>query len=429
MSTVRTRFAPSPTGYLHVGGARTALFNWLYARHHGGKLILRVEDTDEARNTPEARAAIFEGLNWLGLDWDEGPEVGGEFGPYFQSERRDIYDRYFAKLEEAGVIYDDNGAKRFKLGDGKVSFKDEICGNVTFDMENEPDLTLQRPDGSYIFHFVNVVDDLEMEITHVIRGEDHLPNTPKHIRIFEALGASPPAYAHIPLILNQDGSKMSKRDKGAAIGSYIEDGFLPGAVINFLALLGWSPKDDSEQLPLPEIVERFGLEAVNRSNAKFDLEKCTWLNQQYLGALDDETFLGQARPFAPDLPDPAITLAKSKVRKMSEIASYLTPAFDDDAATEPEVRDKVTKKAENAALLGALADALESTEDWSVDGIKATVKATADAQGVKMGALMFPLRATSTGMGSGPDLIPLLEILGKDRTLARLRRRLSEMFG
>ncbi len=429
MPTVRTRFAPSPTGYLHVGGARTALFNWLYARHHGGKFILRVEDTDEARNTPEARAAIFDGLGWLGLDWDEGPEAGGEHGPYFQSERREIHDRYFAQLEEAGVIYDDNGAKRFKLGEGTVSFHDEICGDVSFDLSNEPDLTLKRPDGSYIVHFVNVVDDLEMQVSHVIRGEDHLSNTPKHIRIFEALGATPPTYAHIPLILNQDGSKMSKRDQGAAIGSYVESGFLPDAVVNYLALLGWSPKDDSEQLPLAEIVERFSLEAVNRSNAKFDLDKCTWLNQQYLGGLSGEDFAAKARPFAPDLPDEALALAQAKVRKLDEVAPYLAPAFDDAAAIELEVREKVTAKPENAGLLRALAEALEKCGDWSVDGIKTIVKATADEKGVKMGALMFPLRAASTGMGSGPDLVPFLEILGKDRTLARVRRRTEEMFG
>lgn len=429
MPQVRTRFAPSPTGYLHVGGARTALFNWLYARHHGGKFVLRVEDTDEARNTEEARAAIFDGLRWLGLDWDEGPEAGGDVGPYFQSERKDIYDRHFAKLEEAGVIYDDDGAKRFRLGGGSVAFKDEICGDVSFDLENEPDLTLRRPDGSYIFHFVNVVDDLEMGMTHVIRGEDHLPNTPKHIRIFEALGATPPSYAHIPLILNQDGSKMSKRDQGAAIGSYVDSGFLPESVVNFLALLGWSPKDDSEKLPLQEIIERFGLDAINRSPAKFDLEKCTWLNQQYLGELDDDTFLEKAAAHAPaDLPAEALILAKGKVRKFDEIGSYLAPAFDDDHPIEDGAKVKVAKKPENQNLLLALAEALASIGLWTAENIKAAIQSTAEANGVKMGALMFPLRATSTGMGSGPDLIPLLELLGKDRTLTRVRRRISEIF-
>ncbi|MEM0896080.1 MAG: glutamate--tRNA ligase family protein [Verrucomicrobiota bacterium] len=429
MSQVRTRFAPSPTGYLHVGGARTALFNWLYARHHGGTFVLRVEDTDEARNTEEARTAIFDGLRWLGLDWDEGPEAGGDFGPYFQSERREIYDRHFARLEDAGVIYDDNDAKRFRLDGGSVAFKDEICGDVAFDLDQEPDLTLKRPDGSYIFHFVNVIDDLEMGMTHVIRGEDHLPNTPKHIRIFEALGVTPPTYAHIPLILNQDGSKMSKRDQGAAIGSYVDNGFLPEAVVNFLSLLGWSPKDDSEKLPLQEIIDRFGLDAINRSPAKFDLEKCTWLNQQYLGELNDDTFQEKAAAHAPaDLPPGALILAKGKVRKFDEIGDYLAPAFDDEHPTEDGVRQKVTKKPENKNLLLALAKTLDGVEAWTVDAIKAAVQATAETSGVKMGALMFPLRATSTGMATGPDLVPLLALLGKERTLARVRRRIGEIF-
>ncbi|MDP6208443.1 MAG: glutamate--tRNA ligase family protein, partial [Roseibacillus sp.] len=296
---VRTRFAPSPTGYLHVGGARTALFNWLFARQHGGAFILRVEDTDEARNTTEAREAIFEGMRWLGLDWDEGHDAGGACGPYFQSQRSEIYEKWFEQLRTADRVYQDEGAWRFRFERKPVTMHDLICGEVTIDYREEsntPDMVVRRSDGSFVFHFVNVVDDLEMEISHVIRGEDHLMNTPKHLQLFEALDQKPPAYAHIPLIMNADGSKMSKRDQGAAVHEYQERGFLPAAVNNFIALLGWSPKDDDEIFSAPELVERFSLEAVNRSPSRFDWDKCQWLNQQHLMALPPDEFAAAAKP-------------------------------------------------------------------------------------------------------------------------------------
>ncbi len=320
--TVRTRFAPSPTGYLHVGGARTALFNWLFARNNGGQFVLRIEDTDADRNTEEARAAIVDGLRWLGVDWDEGPGAGGDRGPYLQSERTGIYQRHLDALDAAGRVYDDGGAIRFRVPDTDITVDDRICGTQSVNLvqagsrawdkeagvevEANPDLIIRRPDGSFLFHFVNVVDDLEMGITHVLRGEDHLPNTPKHVALFEALGATPPVFAHIPLILNKDGSKMSKRDRGAGLKWYQEAGFLPEAVRNYLALLGWSPKDDREKMAIAEIVGLFDFEHLNRSNAKFDLEKCEWLNGQYIAALGPEEFLASARPFAPGAPDAAV---------------------------------------------------------------------------------------------------------------------------
>ena len=282
---VRTRFAPSPTGLLHVGGARTALFNWIYARKHGGTFVLRVEDTDHSRNTEAAKQVIFDGLHWLGIDWDEGPLKGGSFGPYYQSERNAIYEEYLGRLEKAGYLYEDNGATRFRSPREKVVVEDEICGRIEFDLTNpgtHPDLTLRRPDGSWIFHFVNVVDDIEMKITHVIRGEDHLSNTPKHLELYKALGATPPRFAHMPLILNRDGSKMSKSDIGAALGTYPEEGYAPEAVRNYLCLLGWSPKDNREIISIEEVIHLFELKQINRRNAAFDLAKCFWLNGQYL---------------------------------------------------------------------------------------------------------------------------------------------------
>ncbi len=287
-SVVRVRFAPSPTGYLHIGGARTALFNWLFARHTGGTFVLRIEDTDQARNTAEAAQAIYDGLRWLGLDWDEGPQAGGDFGPYFQSERNAIYEKHLAKLDAAGHLFEENGAIRFRSPREHVVVDDVVCGKIEFDLTNpetHPDMTLRRPDGSWIFHFVNVVDDMEMKISHVIRGEDHLSNTPKHIELYRALGAEPPRFAHIPLILNQDGSKMSKRDTGASLNTYIEEGFLPEAVRNYLCLLGWSPKDNREKIELDEVVRLFELEKIHRKNASFDRAKFTWLNGEYVREL------------------------------------------------------------------------------------------------------------------------------------------------
>ena len=292
-SDIRVRFAPSPTGYLHIGGARTALFNWLFARHHGGKFVLRVEDTDKARNTEEAAAAIYDGLHWLGLSWDEGPHVGGDFGPYFQSERHSIYEKYLRKLQDAGHVFEDAGALRFRSPREHVIVDDIVCGKIDFDLTNpgtHPDMTIRRPDGSWIFHFVNVVDDIEMKISHVIRGEDHLSNTPKHIELYRALGAALPRFAHIPLIMNKDGSKMSKRDQGASVDYYIKRGYRPEAVRNYLSLLGWSPKDNREKMTIEETTKIFDLNNVVRSHATFDPDKLHWLNGEYARELSDNEF-------------------------------------------------------------------------------------------------------------------------------------------
>jgi glutamyl-tRNA synthetase len=257
--------------------------------------VLRVEDTDAARNTAEAVAAIYSGLKWLGLDWDEGPDCGGPHGPYLQSERQHLYDAALAKLEAKGWTYvEENGAVRFRSPRETVVLPDRICGEVKIDRSKEPDMTIRRPDGSYIFHFVNVVDDIDMRITHVIRGEDHIFNTGKHIELFRALDAEPPEYAHIPLILNDDGSKMGKRDQGAAVGYYVDNGFVPAAVRNYLCLLGWSPKDDREVMALEEIQTLFDWEHLNHSNARFDMEKCRWMNGEYVKAQSAEDFVRDA---------------------------------------------------------------------------------------------------------------------------------------
>ncbi len=430
--TVRTRFAPSPTGYLHVGGARTALFNWLYARKHGGKFILRVEDTDAARNTEEARQAIFDGMSWLGLDWDEGPGRGGDLRSpsYYQSQRKPIYDAYFEKLLAADRLYKDGDAYRFRFDRKPVTMNDLVCGEVTIDYRdasNTPDMVVKRSDGSYVFHFVNVVDDLEMKMTHVIRGEDHLMNTPKHLQLIEALGAQPPQYAHIPLILNADGSKMSKRDAGAAVGDYPRQGFLSEAVVNFIALLGWSSKTDDEIFTLTELIDRFSLENINRSPGRFDLEKCKWVNQQHIAKISTEQFADLAKPFveAENLPITddyltVITAVKEKVRLLSEVPHAIDFLVTDKIDYDAEAIGKA-KANPNAAFLFALAEHMAGLTDWSADIAKVAIGEVAQANGTKPGQLMFPTRVALSGRGHGPDLGDIFEILGKERTVARLR--------
>ncbi|MEO8440291.1 MAG: glutamate--tRNA ligase [Spartobacteria bacterium] len=441
-SNVRVRFAPSPTGFLHIGGARTALFNWLFAHHTGGTFVLRVEDTDQARNTAEAAQAIYDGLRWLGLDWDEGPQMGGNFGPYFQSERNAIYEKHLAKLEAAGSLFEENGAIRFRSPREHVVVDDVVCGRIDFDLTNpetHPDMTLRRPDGSWIFHFVNVVDDIEMEISHVIRGEDHLSNTPKHIELYRALGAKPPRFAHIPLILNQDGSKMSKRDTGASLGTYIEEGFLPEAVRNYLCLLGWSPKDNREKIAIEEVVSLFELGKLNRKNAAFDLDKCTWLNGEYVRELPDERFQALAlvalaragielTDFADEYVRAALDTCKGKFKTFSELPAYCGFYFTDEITYQPEgvVKHFIP---ENKARLHSLREAFHALENFDAVSIEAALKATATELGVKVGALVHPTRLAVTGSNAGPSLYHLLEILGKSKVLERIDRALDQIRG
>jgi glutamyl-tRNA synthetase len=432
-TNVRVRFAPSPTGYLHVGGARTALFNWLYARHTGGTLVLRIEDTDKARNTAAAVQVIFDSLEWLGLDWDEGPGKGGDFGPYFQSEREAIYQGYFDRLHDGGHLYEDKGAWRFRSPREKVLVRDEICGDVEFDLSNpdtHPDITIRRPDGGWIFHFVNVVDDLEMKITHAIRGEDHLSNTAKHIELFKALGAEPPRYGHIPLILNPDGSKMSKRDQGASISGYIENGFLPEAVRNYLCLLGWSPKDNREKIDIAEVVQRFELKNINRKNASFDLDKCTWLNAEYMRELPSDRLQALGREalqrggvdvsgFPPEYVSAALETCKGKLRIFNELPSYAGFYFSDEIKYDAEGAAKHFVP-ENRGRLLAVRDAFAVCEPFEAASIEATLKTTASALGGKVGILVHPTRLAVTGATAGPSLYHLLEVLGKMKVLKRI---------
>jgi glutamyl-tRNA synthetase len=435
MSDVRVRFAPSPTGYLHIGGARTALFNWLFARHHGGKFVLRIEDTDMKRNTEEAMAAIYEGLQWLGLNWDEGPHVGGDFGPYLQSERTELYARYLKKLQDAGHVFEDQGALRFRSPREHIVVEDIVCGRIDFDLSNpatHPDMTIRRPDGSWIFHFVNVIDDLEMKISHVIRGEDHLSNTPKHIEIIRALGATPPYYAHIPLILNRDGSKMSKRDEGARVEYYIRRGYLPAAVRNYLCLLGWSPKDNREKMNIEEIIRIFELKNIGRSSATLDPDKLQWLNGEYARELGDEEFYQLAvvslkssgiklDNFSEQYVRAALQTCKGKINTFDELPAYCGFYFTDDFDYDPQgVAKHFTP--ESKQRVKAVREALSSLEKFDAAEIEAAIKSIAKKLGVKVGAIVHPTRLAVTGSNVGPSLYHLLEVLGKEKVVARIDR-------
>jgi glutamyl-tRNA synthetase len=444
--SVRVRFAPSPTGYLHIGGARTALFNWLYAKHTGGTFVLRIEDTDLARNTQEAVEVILSGLRWLGLDWDEGPITGdstaagkGDFGPYFQSQRSDLYKKRVRELQDKGFAYEHEGAIKFRMEQKPITIPDLVVGNVHRELTDrerlDPDFVIVRSDGQPVFHFVNVVDDLEMKITHVIRGEDHLTNTAKHLAMFKAFGVEPPKYAHIPLILNPEGSKMSKRDQGASLTTYMEGGYAPEAVVNYLYLLGWSPKENREVVPVPEVIKMFDLPQILRHNARFDINKLHWLNGEYIKIMSQERFNQFAAQAlerdgisvagaAPEYLNAAFSTVKEKVKQFTEVKTFADFYFLKEVEIEGVSRKDLTP--ENRRLMEALRAALAAQHDFSVDALNAAVKKVAAELGVKIGLVVHPLRLACTGRTVGPSLYHLMAVLGQERVRARLDRFIAQ---
>jgi len=442
---VRVRFAPSPTGYLHVGGARTALFNWLYARHTGGTFVLRIEDTDNARNSQAAVDVILSGLRWLGLDWDEGPLTGdadgpvrGGFGPYFQSRRGEIYRRRAYELKAKGLAYEKDGALFYRMTRDPVTIPDLVVGDVVRPLTDrealDPDWVLIRSDGVPVFHFVNVVDDLEMGITHVIRGEDHLSNTAKHIALFKAFGVEPPRYAHIPLIRNLDGSKMSKRDQGASVQSYIDDGYLPEAVINYLSLLGWSSKAATELFTAAEIAPLFDLPDINRSNARFDLKKLEHFHFEHTRRLSPDRFVAtgvealrkagiETAGFDPAYVRAALLTAQEKGKLFKELPIWTDFYFapDDGVVFDAEAKAKALVPAA-APIVSQLAARFAALPEFTAASLEAALKGLAVELGVKVGVLISPCRVGCTGRTVGPSLYHLLEVLGRDKVARRLER-------
>ena len=442
--SVRVRFAPSPTGYLHIGGARTALFNWLYARHTGGQFVLRIEDTDEERNTAEAINVILEGLRWLGLDWDEGPLVNdpagdsiGDCGPYYQSQRADIYTRRIEELKAKDLVYEDEGALRFRMQREPVTIPDLICGDVVRELtdreEEQPDFVVVRSDGKPVFHLVNVVDDIEMGITHVIRGEDHLSNTSKHIALFRAFDVELPKFAHIPLILNANGSKMSKRDEGASLEGWQQAGYVPGAVTNYLSLLGWSPKDDSQVLPMEEIIERFDLPQINRANARFDLEKLQWMNYEHLRTLPINQYRGLAAKAGLDFGDAsadyiaeALRTCQEKVKQIDDLPAFCSFYFTEEFAYDEAMASKAFA-ADNMEPFAKLRAIYGQIEVFKPEPLEDALKALAEELGIKVRNLVMPARCACTGVKVGPGLYDLMAVLGQERVLKRFDKALAQM--
>jgi glutamyl-tRNA synthetase len=465
MSQVRVRFAPSPTGFFHIGSARTALFNWLYARHTGGKFILRIEDTDRERNSEAFLQLIYDSLIWLGLNWDEGPKVGdcggGEHGPYRQSERGPVYQEHVDRLLAAGRAYEKDGAIWFRLPGDRyevfddhrrktvtkvrippVVIEDQIRGRV--ERVEDEDFVIVRSDGQPVFHLVNVVDDIAMEVTHIIRGEDHLSNTSKHVHLYDGFGVRPPAFAHIPLILKQNGpGKMSKRDQGALIEEYQRRGYLPEALVNFLCLLGWNPGDDREKLPIAEIIRLFDLPGVNQSNARFDDRKLAHMNMAYLLELPPERFVPLARSYfaQPDADATAAVPTKAaalqaeenyfrevmllchpKIRGIEELPAYTGYFFSEHYPVDPKVRDKVMAKGDPRARLRELAGML-ATADFSSDtAIEEAIKALAAKHGLGFGDYQSVARLAVSGTNVGPSITGMFRVLGRERVLARIAR-------
>jgi glutamyl-tRNA synthetase len=450
MSQVRVRFAPSPTGFFHIGSARTALFNWLYARHTGGTFILRIEDTDRQRNTDEALRVLLEGMRWLGLNWDEGPEVGGDYGPYFQSERSDIYQRYLQRLLDSDRAYEKDGAIWFRLVGERYTAYDDFKKQEVEKVRNRPvviedavrgrverteeqDFVIFRQNGEPVFHFVNVVDDIEMGITHVIRGEDHLSNTSKHVELFEAFGAPLPVFAHIPLILKESGpGKMSKRDKGALIEEYEQRHFLPEAVRNYLCLLGWNPKDDQEKMAIDTIIEAFDFPGINKGNARFDERKLSSLNTAYLRELPLESFCWLARPILnqagivaedsdEDYLQKVLALCQPKARSLETLAEFVAYFFLDQYAVDAKAEKKVQRDPEWKHQLQQVIEVLAAVESFTAEAIGEALEKAATEAGVQPFAWFPLIRFGLSGQSGGPDLMPLLETLGKERVLARLQ--------
>jgi len=419
--TIRVRFAPSPTGYLHVGGARTALFNWLYARHTGGKFLLRIEDTDKQRSTDAHTQVILDGLTWLGLDWDE--EL------VFQGARIVRHQAAADRLLAEGKAYMDEGAIRFRVPPGEIVWDDAVHERISFQGEDLKDFIILRTDRTPIYNLAVVVDDVEMAITHVLRGDDHISNTPKQIALYQALGSPLPVFGHVPMINGPDGKKLSKRHGATAVGDYQHMGILPAAMRNFLALLGWSPGGDREIMTQDEMVQLFSFDGVHKKAAVFDLTKLEWMNGQYLSATAPEALLPIIAPQLAELGVTgdreamlrAIGAVKTRSRTTIEVARQVAVRLDpkfvvmDDKATKEIAKDQAGYTNALQAAIAALRDA-----EWSPDGLEQRLRALADERGVAAGKIFQPIRIALTGGTVSEPVNELLYVTGKDAALRRL---------
>lgn len=479
MQQVRVRFAPSPTGALHIGGARTALFNWLFAHHHQGTLVLRLEDTDLQRSSQDAAAGIVEGLSWLGLDWDEGPGVGGDYGPYRQSERLPIYRRYLQQLldqdrayhcfcsaeelkqereqaqaEKRNYLY--SGCCRHLTGTeaaerratgiqpvvrlkvdrrGQTTVDDLIRGAVCFDDQLLDDFIIAKSDGWPTYNFAVVVDDHTMNISHVIRAEEHLSNTPKQIKVYQALGWDLPQFAHVSMILAPDRSKLSKRHGATSVQEFREQGYLPEALVNYLVLLGWSPGEDADIYPLQQMIDNFSLGAVSRSPAIYDLPKLTWMNGVYLAAADLERVVELIRPEA-ELRGwlhsdnqayfrRVVELVRSRAKTTTEILPLADYFFTAPHSYDEKGQQKYFRPADSSLYLQAVQALIASLDDFTAQSLEAALRLRAEQMGVKASVLIHPARLALTGLTNTPGLFEVMEVLGRETCAARLEQALT----
>jgi glutamyl-tRNA synthetase len=425
---VRVRFAPSPTGFLHIGSARTAIFNWLFARHEGGKFLLRVEDTDLKRSEDRFLAEILEDLKWLGLDWDE--EL------LFQSRRFPVYRARAEELVAAGRAYRDGQAVLFRVEPGRtIRYHDLIHGEIAVESETIKDQVLIKSDGSPAYNFSCVVDDTEMGITHILRGDDHISNTPKQILFYEAFGLEPPRFGHMPLILGADGAKLSKRHGGVSVEEYKREGFLPQALANYLILLGWTPPDGREVLPLEEAVRLFDIKHMSSVQAKFDLNKLRWMNSEYIMKAANEELLPElkARLAAAGLdagafPDGytgrVLDLYKVRMKTLGEFAAQVDFFYKEDYGFEEGGRAEL-EDPETRGLLAELAGRLERLPAFDHPAIEAAFRAMAEEKGIKAARVIHPVRMAVSGKSKGAGLFEIMEVLGRERVLARLRRAVN----
>jgi glutamyl-tRNA synthetase len=474
MSQVRVRFAPSPTGYLHVGGARTALFNWLYARKVGGVFVLRIEDTDRERSNDASTRTILEGMQWLGLGWDEGPYHQADGLERHRADALRLLEegkayRCFctpealaAKREAMGVEYrydracaalpaDESAARaeagepftvRFRVPGGTTAWDDRVHGEVAFDNAAIEDFIVLRTDGTPIYNLAVVSDDVDMRITHVIRGDDHIPNTPKQILLYRALGAAVPAFAHLPMILGPDGKKLSKRHGATAVGDYAQLGILPEALFNFLAFLGWNPGDEREVMGKDELVEAFTLERINRKSAIFDTEKLLWMNGQYLALRPAEEVLPLVAPLlaAEGLATEEevearrgwflhlVDLLRVRARSVTEIPALARVYLDEEVEYDPDAVAKQWKDAAaTAERLTAVREVLAELEPWGPETIEAGLRAAAERAGAGFGKVAQPLRVALTGSAASPGIDHVVYLLGRERTLQRIDRALERI--
>ena len=418
---IRVRFAPSPTGYLHVGGARTALFNWLYARHTGGQFLLRIEDTDKQRSTDEHTKVILDGLTWLGLDWDE--EL------VFQGARIARHQAAADQLLAEGKAYVDEGAIRFRMPPGEIAWDDAVHERISFQGEDLKDFVILRTERTPIYNLAVVVDDVDMQISHVLRGDDHISNTPKQIALYRALGKQPPVFGHVPMINGPDGKKLSKRHGATAVGDYQHMGILPAAMRNFLALLGWSPGGDREIMTQEEMVQLFSFDGVQKKAAVFDTTKLEWMNGQYLSAASAEVLLpivapqlaaqGVAGDEAAVLR--AITAVKTRSRTTIDVAKQVAVRLDARHVTiDEKAQQEIAKdpKGYKGALQAAIA-ALRGAE-WTTESLEKGLRALADQRGVPAGKIFQPIRIALTGGTVSEPVNELLFVIGKDSALRRL---------